>query len=65
MVTYYEFFINRVLPLFFDLSAFGGIGEKIFFYIFSVGCSLLIALPFVYLPVSLFVRLIRRSIRIK
>ena len=65
MMTYYDFFLTRILPLFFDPSLFGGIGERIFFYVFTTGCTLFITLPFVYLPVSFIVLLIRKVIQIK
>lgn len=65
MMTYYDFFLTRILPLFFDPSLFGGIGERIFFYVFTTGCTLIITLPFVYLPVSCFVSIIRYVLKIK
>lgn len=55
----YDFFVEKILPLFVDLSKFPH-GEKIFYYFFVAVLTYCIVVFFIYIPFKLIFNLITK-----
>lgn len=56
----YGFFIQKIIPLFVDLSLFPE-GEKIFFYFFVAVLTGVLVITFIYIPAKLLWNMISKA----